>query len=250
MPISEEDNNIRIWLLNNWECILNINKINKEGILRSGCFLLYKNEICILTCSSEYEPIKVFNLNGKKMAEINNSYEPTYFIDTYYDNKLSKKTFIITGNAGYVKSYIINGNKIYYKYDDNESMFISYAHYNIIVKEFENIIKLIESCDDGNIRIWKFHSGILLKKIKISNEGLRGICLYNDNYLFVGCKDKTIKLLNLDNELIIDSRKSHQNEVISLKKIFHPFFNNHYILLSQNYKESKIKIWFLKEENI
>jgi WD40 repeat protein len=249
MSISEEDNNIRIWNINNWECILNINKINRDGILRSGCFLIYNYEICILSCSSEYEPIKVFNLNGKQIKEINNSDEPTYFIDTYFDNLLSKK-FIITGNDGYVKSYIINENKVYYKYNDNESMFTSYAHYNIIVKKFGNIIKLIESCDDGNIRIWKFHAGILLKKIKVSNEGLRGICLYNDNYLFIGCKDKSIKLLNLDNELIIYTRKSHQNEVISLKKIFHPFINNQNILLSQNYKESKIYIWVIQEENI
>ena len=133
MSISEEDNNIRIWNINNWECILNINKINRDGILASGCFLLYNYEICILSCSSEYESIKVFNLNGKKMTEINNSDEPTYFIDTYFDNLLSKE-FIITGNAGYVKSYIINKNKIYYKYDDNGSMFTSYAHYHIIVK--------------------------------------------------------------------------------------------------------------------
>ena len=248
MSISKKDNNIRIWNVNNWECILNIADINRDGFLNSGCFLLDNYEIYILSSNSKSEPIKMFNLNGQKIKEINNSNEPTYFIDTYYDNLLSNK-FIITGNDGYVKSYLINENKIYYKYDDNENIFASsYAHYSIIVKKFENIIKLIESCDDGNIRIWKFHSGILLRKIKISDEGLRGICLYNDDYLFVGCKDKTIKLINLDNELIIQNIKSHENEVITLKKIFHPFFKN--ILLSQNFKQSKIYICLLIESNI
>jgi len=44
------------------------------------------------------------------MSQLNNSDEPTYFIDTYFDNLLSKKLIII-GNAGYIKSYIIKDNK-------------------------------------------------------------------------------------------------------------------------------------------
>ena len=44
---------------------------------------------------------------------------------------------------------------------------------------------------------WNFHNALLLKKIKISNEGLRGICLWNDSYLFIGCDDKTFNNLRL-----------------------------------------------------
>ena len=43
MTISLEDNNIRIWNLINWECILNIKNINKTGYLYSACFL-YNNK--------------------------------------------------------------------------------------------------------------------------------------------------------------------------------------------------------------
>ena len=38
------------------------------------------------------------------IKEINDSYESTKFITTYYDNK-KNKNYIITGNKGYLKSY-------------------------------------------------------------------------------------------------------------------------------------------------
>ena len=93
---------------------------------------------------------------------------------------------------------------------------------SIIINNNKNIIKLIESSGDGNIRIWNFHSGLLLNKIKITKEYLNGICLWNDNYLFIGSFDKTIKLLELNNKSIVKFLTSHTNYVITVKKIIHP----------------------------
>ena len=36
-----------------------------------------------------YESIKVFDFNGKKIKEMNDSKDNTVFIDSYYDNKIS-----------------------------------------------------------------------------------------------------------------------------------------------------------------
>ena len=57
----------------------------------------------------------------------------------------------------------------------------------------------MESFFDGIFRIWNFHTGLLLNKIKVNDKGLRGICLWNDNYIFIGCDDKNIKLIELEN---------------------------------------------------
>ena len=241
MSLSMKDNNIRIWNINNFECIHNIIDINNAGYLDSACFLKDNNKIYIITsnsnrnCNSEY--IKVFDLIGLKVKEINNSNDKTYFIDIYYDNILSKN-YIITGNFGYVKSYDYTNNKTYHKYTDNDKVS---THISIIIKNIKNIIKLIESSYSGSIRIWNFHSGLLLNKIKIANEHLYGICLWNDNYIFVGCSDKTIKLIELDNRLIVKSLNSHDNEVITVKIIIHPKYGK--CLISQNSRESKIKLW-------
>ena len=52
------------------------------------------------------------------------------------------------------------------------------------------MIKLIEYSRKGIIRIWKFYNGELLKKINVINKGLYGICLWNNDNLFVGCQIK------------------------------------------------------------
>ena len=55
--------------------------------------------------------MKIFDYNGNKIKEINNSNEITKFIDIfYYDNKLSK-IYILIVNKGYNKSYNYNKNE-------------------------------------------------------------------------------------------------------------------------------------------
>ena len=117
---------------------------------------------------------------------------------------------------------------------------------NNIIQFNKNEIKLIESSCDGNIRIWNFHSNLLLTKINTGGE-LCGICLWNNNYLFAGCSDKTIKLIDLENKLIIKNLTTH-DEVITVKKIIHQKYGE--CLVSQNWGESKIKLWRLNNNTI
>ena len=49
-----------------------------------------------------------------------------------------------------------------------------------------------------------------------------GICLWDVNNLFVGCVDKTMKLININNGKIIKSLSGHREEVITIKKVIHP----------------------------
>ena len=244
MSASHKDNNIRIFNLNNWQCILNLNNINKEGNLFSACFLNKDNNIYIITSNSNTskngisEPIKVFDFHGKKINEINNSNEITLFIDSYYDTILSKY-FIVTGNINFSQSYDFEKDDIYHKYYDNNN---KYKNFSIIIKNYEGIIRLIQSCTDGFIRIFNFHAGLLINKIKISNQELYGMCLWNDNYLAVGSEDKTIKIIEMKNGLIVNCLTGHNSEVIAIKKIFHNEYGE--CLLSQDLGKSKIKIWY------
>ena len=79
-----------------------------------------------------------------------------------------------------------------------------------------------------------------MNKIKISDEYLYGICLIEE-YLYVGCEEKTIKIIELSNGKIINQLKGHNNYVISIKNIIHPQYG--VCLLSQGYKNDQIKIW-------
>ena len=191
------NNNVKIWKFNIWECILDIKDINIQGNLYSSCFLPLNEQLFILTSNIfGHEPLKVIDLDGNKVKEISDSNENTVLLDIYYDNKLSKN-YIITGTNNFVKSYDFDDNKLYYKYEDNNNdndndndndnvndnndhnIFLN--HYSVKIKKEGQIIKLIESCEDGNIRIWNFHTGELMQKFKVSFDNLFTICFWKDD---------------------------------------------------------------------
>ena len=236
LSISSDDNNIKLWNNYNFECLLDIKNINQQGYLDSACFLKDNNNICIITSNFGYSDlIKVFDFKGKKIKEIINSNEEIIFINSYYDKKLNKN-FIVACSQNYSISYDYNKNEIYQKYLDNNR-----PRNFVINNKEEEVVELIESSTDGNIRIWNFHSGKLLKKIKVSNNILRDICLWDKDYLFVGCDDSTIKLVEYNSGKMIKELEGHKDKVITLKMIVHPQFGK--CLLSQEPYVNSIKLW-------
>ena len=153
ISISSFDNNIKLWNINTLECIVNIKNAYNSGEMYSACFLYSNKELFIVSCNDYYPdkpgPIKIFDLEGKKIKVIKNSNERSFFIDTYYDNKYDKN-YILVGNKNYVKSYDYYHNKLYHKYCDESYHY----HCSIIIYNPNNdinIINLIESSCDGNI---------------------------------------------------------------------------------------------------
>ena len=244
MSISSEENNIKIWDVKTWNSISNIKSVNYNGWVYSACFYLDLNKnIFVLTSNrnkkGDCEAIKIFDLNGYIIKEIKDSKEQTYFINIYYDESLNKN-FIITGNVGFVKSYDVEQNELYHKYIENDEI-NNFCHFSIVIRNNSNKIEMIESCFDGYLRLWDFHEGYLIKKIKVSNDGLRGISIYNEKYLFVGCDDKKIKLVDIENESVAMNLVGHNNEVITIKKFKHDKYGE--CIISQNGGQSQIKLW-------
>ena len=236
------DNNIKLWNINLWECISNLNEINKNGYSLTACFLNDNNKYYILTSnySDNSELIKIYDINGEKVKEISGSGDDASFIDAYYDEKLNKN-YIITGNIGYCKSYDYNENNLYHIYGDNDLE----DHCCVIINKNKEIIKMIESSGDGSIRIWNFHSADLLDHIIVSKKRLFGMILWNDEYLFVGCEDKSIKLLELESGDIINNLIGKNKAVLTIKKLFHPKYGK--CLISQGIKDNQIKLWIYKK---
>ena len=242
LSISALDNNVKLWNIANLECICNIKNVNKNGLLLSACCLNNNNQHYIITSNdnlyfSEY--IKVFDFQGNKIKEIDDFNFNTFYIDSYYDKKNSV-TYIVTSNFGYVKSYDFNKSKIYHKYfyeDDNG------RHFNIIINELEEIIELIESSNEGIIRIWNFHSGELFYIIKDSISSLICICLWDKDTIIVGSRDRTIKIIDLNKKKVTDSIFS-QGYILTIKKIVHPHYGE--CLISQGYENEQIKLWEIK----
>ena len=244
ISISYGDRSLKLWNINNWECLCSINNIYKEGLL-FPCFLNNDSENFIITSNNNYnnecEFFKVFDLLGNLKKEINYTNINTCYIDSYYDDKL-KKAFIITGNNGFSMSYEFYQNKLYNKYIDRGSS----LHLSLIVNNNEEITKLIDSSEDGIIRLWNFHSGELLNKIKVSTYGITDICLWNTEYLFVA-QDKNIKLLkiNIGNIDKIKELVGHNKIVAAIKKFSHPLYGE--CLISQGELNDGIKLWIISE---
>jgi hypothetical protein len=245
MSISGDNNNIKLWDFSNWKCILNIENINKIGFLESATILTMDNDNYIISSNWNYdevEKIKVFDITGKKLKEIINSDEQTFHLNTFYE--LDEETYyIIAGNLNYIKSYNYTKNKLYQKYNEGNK---NGAHLNTIIYQKKDATELIESCVDGFIRIWNFHSALLLKKINTNTDnfnGIFGICLWNEHFLFTGCNNSEIKLIDLEKKIITKKIKGHIKPVTCLKKIIHPKYGE--CLISQGYKNDQIYLWII-----
>ena len=260
MSISGWINNIKLWDGDNYQCLLNLSNVYTIGYLFSASFLIIKNsnkenknstsdntniveEKCyILTSNRNHlgseESIKIYDLKGIEIKQIYDSKDNTCFIDTYLERgKDLDRYYILTGNAGYAKAYDYYKNKLYMRYYEKDN---KGDHFCVVAKRIEDVLKLVESCGDGFIRIWKFHTGDLLTKIDCKN-GLLGICIWNHEYLFIGCKDNTIKLIDIKNEKIIKSFTGHNNYVCTIRKIVHPKYGG--CIISQSWHNDEIKIW-------
>lgn len=238
------DDNIKIWDINNIECLVNINNSGGEnkGYLPYACLFYDNGQNYILSCNYKFtfksnESISVLDFGGKIIKKINDSKDNSFFIDFYCNKNLSFK-FILTGNKGFCKSYNYHKNILYNKYNDNN---IYGCYNNVIINTSSNPIKLIGTTLEGNISIWNFCSGGLLTKIKINEEGTYGNYFWKNNYLFFGCTYGKIKIIDLKREKSIKEFFAHKTDIITIKVINHPKYGE--CLVSQGDGLTEIKLW-------
>ena len=234
LSISSDDNNLKVWNISNFQCLCSIFGINKQGWINCACFLNNNNQVYVLTTNSfgfskKPDPIKVFDLKGKIKNNIKDSQTNTYFIDVYYDDMSSKK-YIITGNAGFCRSYDYNQNIVYRTYSDKDSRF----HISSIIKEKGDKVELIESSQDGNLRIWDFHKGYKIGIINVCSNNY-DICLWDNDYLLSYSKgDKNIEILDLNKKIIIKTEKTNNKRLIKISKVIHSQYGECLVFQGEN----------------
>ena len=241
LSISDKIKNIKIWDIKYYNCILNIEKVYIDGFLFSACFLIdeiNKNEY-IITVNYNSEPLKIFDFEGKIVRKINNREDKSYIVDSFY-NSYQRKYYIIVGNENFIVSYNFEEGEIYKKYYDNTTDNCLHMFFRINCQE--KVVYLIEADLLGYVRIWNFDTGVLLKKYLIGQKlKLRGICLWDDNYLYVGASDKKVKLIDLKNGEIVDNLKCGES-VCTIKKI-NSYKYGECLLLQGKSNNEQIKLW-------
>ena len=233
---SSYDRNVKIWNLKSFSYNLIANAHNNNYIY-SVCLLFEENENkSYVITSSPSDFMKIWDFSGKLLDTFGLSDEGTYFIDVYYDTK-NNKHYILNGNVNDVKSYSFNDRKLYKKYLGKPQSW----HMSALVYQYDGQEILIESDGNGYIRLWEFHTSNLIKSIfTYSFILLRGICFWNEKYLFAGANDHQIKLYDLINGKFVKLYKEHTSAVCTLEKIVHKKYGE--CLLSQAL-DGKIKIW-------
>ena len=244
LSIADKAKNLKIWDIKTYICILNLENIYFDGFLFSSCFLIdeINNKNYILTVNFNSEPLKIYNFEGINIRNINNNDDKSYIIDTIY-NSYQNKHFIIVGNENFIISYYFENGEIYKKYFDYTSDTSENCVHMFFTINFKDTdIFLIEADLVGYLRIWNFDTGILLKKYLIGEKlKLRGISLWNENYVFVGASDKNVKLIDLKSGEILDNLKC--NEIIcNIKKIKSRKFGE-CLLLQGKSNSGQIKLW-------
>ena len=242
LSISNDNNNVKLWNINNFELIFDFKNINSNGKISSSCFLLDNNQNYVLISNGdEYEPIKAFNFNGEKIKEIKDSNDMTFFIDVYYDNK-SSTNYVITTNSENVKSFDFRENKLYNKYKEDDD---DRNHKCVFIYEKENIIRVIDIDDLSNLRIWNFHTGELMDKIILNLEEAFDILLLNERYFAFSCIDKGIILYDCkENKVIISDKYSNEKCILTIKKIYIKKYGE--CIISQGTLKECIQLWRIK----
>ena len=238
MSVSAIDNNLKLWNINKWECILEIKDVNKTGALFSSSFLIEKNDIYILTSNynllKRKEPLKLFNIKAEKIYEIKLEHS-VILTDCYYENDF-KNIFIIYITQNKIFSYDYSNKKFYNYYGK-----IKASYHSIIIFNNNYKTKIVASNFNGLIEIYDFHSGKELNEIDINCTGFFGICLWDEDNLLVACSDKTIKIIDLKEKKFKRNLFNHNNYVTTLKKIYIPNLGD--CLISQGITSDSIKLW-------
>lgn len=239
---------INVWDFKNWEKIIEINPVNKNGALYSSCFFNDNNKnIYILTSNIEWNNnisnIKVFDLKKNKIKEINDSKKNVIYIDTYFDSKLDKNLIVTCNENSNITFYDFYKNFLYKNFIDNDKGSL-YLINDYIIYEKDEIKQLIGSCEKGYIKIWDYDRIQLIKRIQLKKFGnIYGLGLLNNKYILGGIncgifiydlingkiikiinghKDKVkfIKLINIENEEIIVSGGFHADIIFWENKNF------------------------------
>ena len=238
---SSYDRTVKLWDYNQNSYDLCISNAHGGYYIYSVSILfnVQEDKNYVITSSSN-EKMKVWDFKGNYIRNFGQDSESTYFIDVYY-SKWKKQYYIINANSVDVKSYEFDTGNLYHKYKGIPQTW----HMSAVINETKQGQLLIESDGTGRIRIWDFNTANLLKNIASTYSlNLRGICLWNDRYLFAAGNDYQVKLFDLEEGKFIKSFKGHSSTVCTIEKIKHPKYGG--CLISQGL-DGKLKLWAPKE---
>ena len=171
----------------------------------------------VVTCSPN-DYIKLWNFEkGTFIRNIGSKNDYTYFINSWSHDS---KNYIINANADNVKIYgIEKENELYGEYTGKQRTW----HMSAFVEKINDIDTLFESDGNGYVRLWNLENNTLIKNIQCPSCSLRGLCLWNQQYIIAASSDKSFKVIDFTKEKFVTSISGqHFNSLCTVKKVRHP----------------------------
>ena len=228
---------VTVWNLNTYAQCLNISNCHVGSYMYSALLLFdsYNNKNYVVT-SSPNDYIKIWDFEkGTFIRDCGTKKDYTYFINTWkHDNQY----YIINANADNIKIYGSGKtNDLYGEYTGKQRTW----HMCAFVERIKNIETLFESDGNGYVRLWNLENNTLMKTIYCASCSLRGLCLWNSQYIIAASSDKSFKVIDFVNEKCVTSKSGqHANSLCSVRKIIHPKFGE--TLLTGSI-DGSIKLW-------
>lgn len=231
------DKSCRVWDAVKFTSVLVLPNCHTGCYLYSALIVFEENDsrhYVVTGAPNEHTKIWDFE-TAVNVRNISSTTDYTYHLDVWYDYKFHQ-IYIINANATDVKIYNFETGLLYKVYKPDQQTW----HMSACVHEINDIPYLFETDGNGYLRIWNLRTHDLYKKFQAKACNLRGICIWNDQYVISASSDKSFKIFDLDETNIAASISGHDNVLCSLDKIIHPSFGE--VLISSAI-DGKIKIW-------
>ena len=184
---------------------------------------------------NEKDTIKCID-SFRKEKTLNYSEGQSYYMEVFKE-PISDKNYLICCKRSCVLAFDVEKNELYKKYKDFSR---NIKHLSAVLFQNKEVVNLIEGDEQGYINIWIFSLGIQSERIKIGDNPIYELLLWDENNLVIS--DCDLSLFDFKKLGVTKIFKSdNKNEVYSLQNIILPKYGN--CLVVQNKFNELITLW-------
>ena len=231
-----------IWNLKDSSIHLNIktNHVGKYMYSSSIFFDDINNKTYVLT-SSPSDYMKLYDFyTGKYIRDVGSNVDFTYYVNSF---KHKDKYYLINGNSSNVKVYGMDyTNDVIGTFSGPSKTW----HMSAFVKFHNGIETLFESDGYGDVRLWNYEKQSIICTINCPSCNIRGIILWNSNYIIASSHDKTVRIIDIEKKKWVLNLTGHTDALCAVRKVVHPKYGE--CLLSGSV-DGSIKLWTINNDN-
>ena len=215
-----------------------------------SCLLIFPDNIddnyIITSCMGESKKdedsaTKVYSLNNKNFIKyIKNTNNKRIYYLLSWQNKINNKLYIIQFSNKKILITDLLEDELYSELSNEPESF----HFSGFIYSKNNKDFLCSSSSNGYVNIWDLYEKILFNVFNTNGCRLAHIIEWNSKYIIVADRyNRSFKIIDIKNKTINDINSKNTDELISIKKIFHPIYGESLLTAS---RDRTIKLWTIE----